>query len=338
MTLKDLAIELKTSPSTVSRSLQDHGGISPEMKKKVRELAAKREYRVNSFASNLRTGTRSTIGVIVPMINRDFFSNVIAGIEKKAFEKKFNAIICQSHNKIENEIKHINTLIESNVAAIFVSLSLNTTDFSHFERASKQGIPLIFFDRVPEKTEAVKIVIDDEHGAYKATEHLIKMGYQRIAHFAGSDHINIYKERKKGYMRALSEHGIKTDGSLIVNNTLEMETGKQAIEKLLSLPQPPDALFAASDYSALGAYTYLRDHNISMPADFGIVGFGNEKVTGLLSPGLSSVDQYSIGIGICAFEAFYDKYVIKDKKPTKKIQLEPTLIVRGSSLRKKQDE
>ena len=335
VTIKDLAEELKTTPSTVSRSLNDHSGISPTMKKKVKELAAKRNYRTNAMASGLRTGYSKTIGVIVPMINRDFFSNVISGIEKVAFQNGFNVMICQSHNDIENEIQNINTLIQSSVAGIFVSLGLNTTDYQHFERAREQGFPLIFFDRVPDDIEATKIVIDDFMGAYEATKHLIAMGYTKIAHFGGMEHINIYKYRKAGYVKALEDHHIPVDASLIFDNALTVEEGTDAIGKLMQSDNPPDAVFAASDYSALGAYTWLRKHGVSIPEDFGIVGFGNEKFTKIISPSLSTVNQFSMGMGEYAASTFFEKLLTKDFTPRKKIRLDPELIIRESSSRKK---
>jgi len=335
VTIQDLADELNTTPSTISRSLKDHKGISPEMKKKVQELALKRNYRVNTMASGLRTGQSKTIGVIVPMINRDFFSNVIAGIEKEASARNYTIIICQSSNDVHSETQHVKTLIESNVAGIFASLALSSTDLSHFDHAEKLGIPLVFFDRVPKDSNNLKVVIDDAAGAYKATMHLIEMGYRKIAFFSGSDHINIYQERLAGYIKALTESGMKIDPKIIVKDTLEIQRGREEMAKLLKLKKPPNALVASSDYSALGAYTYLREEGMRIPEDFGIVGFGNERVTGLISPGLSSIDQYSIGIGKYAFDIFYERYIIKNTNAPKKIQLESSLIIRGSSLKQK---
>ncbi len=333
VTLRDLAEELKTTPSTISRSLNNHQGISPEMRRKVKELAAKRNYNTNAMASSLRTGYSKTIGVIVPMINRDFFSNVISGIENVAFQKGYNVIICQSHNDIEKEAENIKTLMKSTVAGIFVSLGLNTTDYGHFELAQEQGIPVVFFDRVPDDIEATKITIDDFNGAYDATNHLIAMGYKRIAHFGGSDSINIYKYRKAGYLKALEDNNIPRDESLIFENTLNVEAGKNAIAGLMKGKNPPDAVFAASDYSALGAYSWLTENHIKIPEEFGIVGFGNEKFTKIISPSLSTVDQFSMGIGKFAAEIFFDEHVAKSGIHPKKIQLEAKLIIRASSSR-----
>ena len=232
---------------------------------------------------------------------------------------------------------NVDTLIKSSVAGIFISLGLNTTDYKHLIHAQEEGVPLIFFDRVPESIDAIKIVIDDFNGAYQATDHLIKMGYRRIAHFGGIDQINIYKLRKEGYLKALKDNGIPRDNSLIMKKTLTVDSGKEAMEKLMKGINPPDALFAASDYAALGAYTWLREQQIHVPDEFGIVGFGNEKFTNLIFPALSTVDQFSMKIGKFAAEFFFDGFVGNNDdeyESPKKVQLAAELIVRESSRKK----
>ena len=335
ITIQDLAQELQTTPSTVSRALRDHSGISDAMKKRVLDLAKLRNYKVNRMASNLRVGHSKTLGVIVPRINRDFFSNIIAGIEDIAFESKYSVMICQTHDKINKEKSYINTLISNDVAAILLSLSLETTDFEHFKEIKNLNIPLIFFDRVPTTDDNEQIVNDDKAGAFKAVSHLIEMGYKRIAHFAGPAHLKLYKDRKQGYLNALKKYKIKTDKKLIIEPALKLDEGKRAIQQLMNLANPPDALFAASDYSALGALLFLKEKGVKIPKDFGVVGFSNENFTSLISPTLTTVDQHGTQIGQLAAKSCLD-IINNNNKNTKAktIVLDPQLIIRESSLRK----
>lgn len=335
VTIQDLADELDTTPSTVSRALRDHKGISNSMKKKVHNLAKKRNYKVNRAASNLRAGESKTIGVIVPRINRDFFSNVIAGIEEVAFEAGYSIVICQTHDQLDKEKKYLNTLISNNVAGILISIGLETKKYNHFTEIDRLGIPLIFFDRAFQKKGMNKILIDDTEGAYQAVNHLISMGYKRIAHFAGPQSLKIYVDRKKGYLAALRDNNIAIDENLIITNNLKQEEGKRDIKKLLQLNDPPDALFSASDFPALGALLYLKDKGYSIPNDFGIVGFSNEKFTALISPSLTSVDQHSQEIGQHAAKICIEE--INSKVSTvipRTIILSPSLIIRESSKRR----
>lgn len=334
VTIQDLAKELGTTPSTVSRALRGHEGISKPMKKKVLALAKKRNYQVNRAASNLRVGESKTIGVIVPHINRDFFSNVIAGIEAIAFKAGYSIIICQTNDQLEKEKKYLNTLISSNVAGILISIGLETKNYNHFKEIDRLGIPLVFFDRAFPKNGMHKILNDDEAGAYKGVSHLIDMGYKRIAHFAGRDNIKIYADRKKGYLAALKDNGFEIDEKLIISDCLLLEDGTKTIKKLLKLNLPPDAIFSASDHSALGALLHLKKKGYDIPKEFGVVGFSNESFTALVSPSLTTVDQHSREIGQHAAKVCLEeiKSTVNAIVP-RTIVLAPSLIIRESSLR-----
>ncbi len=334
ITITELAEELNTTPSTVSRALRGHTSISKSMIERVKKLAAKRKYTINRMASNLRSGTSKTIGVVVPQVNRDFFSNCIAGIEKLAAIEKYSIIICQTHEKIEEEKKAINALIESNVAGILISTVSDSDDKEYFKEVNRLQIPLIFFDRSTENSSQNKVVVNDEMGGYKGVSHLIEQGYKRIAHFAGPQNLKIYRERKMGYIKALKDYNIEVDKDLIVEGILKKDEGYAAMSKMMELPSPPDALFASSDYSALGGLIYIKEKKIKIPQEMGVVGFSNEMFTNIISPKMTSIDQHSKRIGnyaICAcLEAINEKENIKTYK---NIVIDPTLIIRESSLK-----
>ncbi len=336
ITIQDLAKELNTTPSTVSRALNNHPNISDDMKKRVNKLAEKWNYQVNSIASNLRKGKSKSIGVIVPRINRDFFSHVIAGIENVAYEYGYSVVICQTHDQIDKEKEYIKTLISSGVDGILVSIGLETKEYEHFEKVSKLGIPLVFFDRVVDEIETIKIMNNDYDGAYEAVMHLIDMGYKRIAHYSGPLHLNIYKKRHQGYKDALIQCGIKYDKNLVIESNMKKEIGYRDMETLMESKNPPDALFSASDYAALGAMEYLRDHKIKVPEEVGIVGFSNENFTSLVTPQMTTIDQHASEIGRYSAKLFFEEI----EKPSieliaRTITLKPTLIVRGSTKKKK---
>jgi len=334
VTIQDLAKELGTTPSTVSRALRNNSAISKAMKKRVVELAKKRNYQVNVMASSLRVGKSKTIGVIVPRINRDFFSNVIAGVEDIAFESGYTVVICQTHDRFEKEQQYINTLIGSGVGGILVSVSLETTTFEHFDEVNRLGIPLIFFDRVFTNSSINKIQNNDKVGAFKAVSHLIENGYKRIAHFAGPEHLNVYKDRKDGYIEALKKNGMPIDESLIIHHDLKIQDGRKDMQRLMESKNPPNAIFSSSDYSALGALLYLKENGFNVPEDVGVVGYSNEKFTGLISPGLTSVDQHGSEIGQYAAKVFLEEINNTGNKVPRTIILDPNLIVRNSSNRK----
>ncbi|MEE9438360.1 MAG: LacI family DNA-binding transcriptional regulator, partial [Saprospiraceae bacterium] len=293
ITITELAIELNTTASTVSRALNGHNSISKVMKDRVIELAKKRNYTINRMASNLRTGKSKILGVVVARVNRDFFGNCIAGIEEVARAAGYSTIICQTRDILAEERKCIFTLIESNVDGILISTSAKTDDLDYFNEVQRLGVPIIFFDRDTKNPNQNKVIVDDKFGAYNGVCHLIDQGYKRIAHLAGPLHSKLYKERKKGYIKALKENSIKIDESLIIEGPMTKDFGYETMCSFMKIPNPPDALFSASDYSALGGLIYLKEIDVKVPDDFGIVGFSNEMFTSIVTPPLTTIDQHS---------------------------------------------
>lgn len=334
-TIHDIARALGVTASTVSRALNNNPRISEEMRRQVREMAARLGYEPNHIASALRRGHTDIIGVVVPTANRSFFSNVVRGVQAVAQTAGYNVIICQSNDSSAEEANIIDALLRLRVDGIIASIARESRQFEHFRKVRQQGIPLVLFDRVNEDIGASTVVIDDQMGAYQATQHLVQQGYRRIGHFAGPQHLNIYKYRLRGYTDALEVAGMAVDGRLICTGNLDVTDGRRYMESLLALSEPPDAIFSASDYAAVGAMQVLKERGISVPQDFGIVGFANELFTSFTDPGLSTVDQHSERMGEFAARLFLEEIESGAEAflPHKTV-LTPTLIVRGSSRRR----
>ena len=336
VTIHDIAEELGITASTVSRALNDHPRISGKTKQKVQDKALEMKYHPNSLASNLRKGEGNTLGICIPRINRHFFSNVIGGIESVANEKGYNVMICQSLESYEREVANIQSLLNSRVDGIIMSLSTGTTNFDHIQMVKERDVSLIMFDRVCEELEVNKVLLDDYIGAYRAVEHLVKQGCKKIAHFGGALHLNVYRDRYEGYVNALANYGLEYNQEWVFSDTLTRDNGDEAAKNLLSMKNRPDALFAASDYAALGALLQFKDQGILVPEEMAVIGFANEPFTELVDPGLSSVEQHGAEMGQSIANMFFED-VGKAKRgfiPRKTI-LEPELIIRASSLKKK---
>lgn len=296
ITINDIAKELGVTPSTVSRALAGNTRVSLKTRESVVQKAKELGYQQNVIASSLRKGRSDTIGMIVPRINRHFFSNVISGVEEILNPAGYTLVICQSGESFVKEQKAVNMLLANQVGGIIISLSVQTKSFEHLENMMKRGIPLVQFDRVNSDIRCSKILNDNFNGAYLATRHLIKSGYKRIGHLAGSQSLTAYQERYRGYIKAMEEEGFKLGNSLVYNDVLTREAGRDTILKALK-NERADALFCSGDYSALGVLDGLKEMNINVPNDFGIVGFANEPFSELIHPTLSTVEQNSFEMG-----------------------------------------
>ncbi|MBB6060540.1 LacI family transcriptional regulator [Hymenobacter luteus] len=332
--ISDLAKQLGISVSTVSRALSNHPSISDATKKKVWKLAKELHYQPNHLAAGLRKGRSNLLGVIVPHIDGHFFTLVVKGIETVATKAGFNVLICQSNEDVAHERKNIETLLSAQVEGILVSLARTTRDFKHFEKVEKQGIPLVFFDRVLDGLNVSAVVLDDREGGYLSTKHLIAQGCRRIAHFGGPLHLNIYKNRRLGYLDALHEHGLPVEEELIFHCDMTVEDGVQGMQQLLALPHPPDAVFSASDFSVVGALQELKRQRLRVPQDVALAGFSNETFTSLTEPMLTSVDQHCEQMGQSAVRLFLEMREEQDQNfAPRRIVLPPDLLVRDSSVR-----
>src|SRR5476651_1795323 len=197
-TIYDIAEKLNIAASSVSRALNNSNHVNEATKKLVLKMADELNYKRNALASNLRMGHSKTIGIVVPRINQNFFSNVIAGIEEASYQKGYNLIICQSNESHEKEIKCINTLINQHVDCIVISVSVDSNDYQHLQNVIDQGIQLIQFDRVADELETLKVINDNEQASFEAVSHIIEQGYKRIALLEGPQNLHIFRQRKTG--------------------------------------------------------------------------------------------------------------------------------------------
>ncbi len=329
VTISDIARETGVTPSTVSRALAGNTRVSLKTRELVAQKAKEMGYRQNVIAASLRKGKSDTIGMVVPRINRHFFSNVISGVEEILNPAGYTLVIAQSGESYLKEQKAIDMLMANHVGGIIISLSVQTNDYDHLNKVVSRGIPLVQFDRVNPNIQCSRVLNDNFNGAYLATKHLIKAGYKKIGHLAGATELEAYRERYQGYLKALDEEGIELDQEIIFKNVITREAGYHTILRALKKEERPDAVFCAGDYAALGVLDGLKELHVKVPEEFGVVGFANEPFSELIHPTLTTVEQNAFEIGTRAATAMIKSL---EGKYTEEEEVIPTrLIVRDSS-------
>ncbi|HMH21403.1 MAG TPA: LacI family DNA-binding transcriptional regulator [Puia sp.] len=331
MNIKKLAQILGLSISAVSKALRDSHDISKETKEKVIALATELNYQPNPYASSLRKHKSKTIAIIIPEIANNFFTLAINGIESIAQEKNYHVLIYLTHEDVNKEIALTRYLHGGRVDGVLISVSSTTTDYTHLHQLEKNGLSVVFFDRVCEPFNTVKVTTDDYESGYLATKHLIDQGCKKPAHLAMSSNISIGKKRMKGYLQALTDHGLPVDESLIVECVNNDQRDVAMIKELLA-KQKPDGIFAAVEQYALGVYEACRQLSLSIPKDVKVICFSNMKMAAYLNPSLTTITQPAFEIGKEAaamlFKALDKKsFQLKDEN----IVIGSTLIVREST-------
>ena len=329
ISLKDLAHELGVSIATVSRALRNSPEIGQEMQMKVKELAKRLNYRPNPFAQSLRKEGPRIIGVVVPNLVTHFYAAVLDGIEDEARRADYSVISSNSHESCEDEMRAIDNFINLHVEGIIASVSQNTTDYSHFEKVSKMGIPLVFFGRTCLPDLFSSVTANGDVAAQEATQHLIDTGSRRVAFLGGPNHLDMVKRRKHGYLEALRDNRIPIDRELVVCNRIDFDLVVEATKQLLQIENRPDAILAVNDTVTFAAFNAVKEMGLRIPEDVALIGFTDDQHARYVTPQMSAIEDQSYKMGCVAYDLL-QKSISGDPNKYKKI-VPQKLVIRGTS-------
>jgi LacI family transcriptional regulator len=332
VTIKDIARTLNISISTVSRAMQNTHDVSQQTRAKVLEVASQLNYKPNYTATGLAKGKSFNIGIILPWITNYYFSTVIAGIQEMAYSKNYNITLYLTNDSPERELAIVNNLSIANIDGLLVSTSSTCDACNHFQEIMNQGIPVVFFDRVPNKINTSKVMQDDFHGAFIAVEHLIEKGYTKIAHIAGPRELSFSEKRLRGYIAALQKHNLLVNEEWIIYSGFSQECGENDTEQLLNSGSIPDAIFAVNDRKAIGSIMALKRNNIQIGKQIGVVGFTNDPNSTIVSPSLTTMSEPAYEIGSKCCELLF-KHIYKKRFIPEDVIIPGTLFIRESTER-----
>lgn len=335
ITLKDLAKELGVSAATVSRALKGYPDIGEKTTQAVRALAKEWNYRPNSMAVGLRQQRSKIIGVLVPELVHHFFSSIISGIMDEAEKHGYCPMLFQSGESSEREQRDTNTLLNTRVDGILVSLANDSIDLPHLEEAQRMGMPVVMFDKIKQQFPCSKVTVNDFQGAKAAIEHLLQQGHTQIGYIKGPPLPENSRERFRGYSEALQQYGIPLDHAMIREcSAVSQDEGYCFTKELLAAPTPPTAIFCATDLVAMGAITAIKEANLCIPNDVALVGFSNWQISQVVDPPLTSIHQPGYEMGQVATRLLLQEIEHKEDGnfEHQQIVLPAALVVRGSSI------
>jgi len=327
--IKDIAKMLNISVSTVSRALRDAYDVNPETRRKVLALTEQLNFKPNKNAAALASGSTKNIGVVIPFITNYYFSTVISGIQEEAYNQGYNIILFVTNDDLDREKTLLRNIATTSLDGLLISISSNSDIQDHFEHLMQQGLPIVFFDRVPHHIRASKIMQSDFDGAFMATNHLIEKGYTKIAHIAGPKELSFTQERLKGYLAALEHANLPRNEDYIIFSGFSQANGYTDTLSLLSLNEKPDSIFAVNDRKAVGAIQALKANHIQVGVDIGVIGFTNDPIATVIEPNLTTVEEPAFEIGQQSCNLLIKHIKNKDHEPHD-ILLPSKLIIRQS--------
>jgi DNA-binding LacI/PurR family transcriptional regulator len=292
-TIKEIARKLNISTSTVSRALHDHPSIGWVTTMRVKQLATELNYEPNFSAISFKQRKTFVIGVLLPNLSEAFFSTAISGIEEFASTRKYNVLIGQSLDDQEREVRILESMKTHRVDGMIVSVSKNTTCFEHFEQLQHYNIPIVFFDCIPERTDVHYTACNLQTGMLKAINTLVEKGINGIALINGPAHLNASKQRQQIYFKGLKMNDIPYDPRMMQSTDLSKEGNLAAMERLLSLENPPKAIITFNDYLALDAIVMAKSRNLVINKDIYFISFANLPIWSYMNDRpLASIEQF----------------------------------------------
>lgn len=302
-TIKDIARQLNVSASTVSRALNGHKSIGLRTRTRVQQLASELSYAPNLNAISFKQKKTFIIGILLPNLKEDFFSEAISGIEDYALFNKYNVLIGQSHDDVEREKQIVEAMKSQRVDGIIVSLAKHTTQYDHFMALKNFNIPVVFFDRVPNRQDVNKVLFNMHSGTKDALEFLYEKGHRRIAILNGPECMPSTIERTNAYKEFMIKKRIKIDLSLVASTDMTQQSTFDAMNLIMAQRPTPTAVLAMNDYVALDVIQYTKEHKLALNKDLSVISYANLPLTNYLeTPPMASVEQYPYQQGAKAAE------------------------------------
>ncbi len=341
VTLSDIAATLGVAPMTVSRVVNRNGYVSEETRERVLHAVKAMNYRPNGVARNLKRQRTETVGLVLGDISNPYSAELANAVRERLWSSGYNLFICISEHSATEDITAFESLVDHNVDGIIVATRSNEEGDEHLRDIVDSHMPVVVIGRDFQYDGVDHVSADNLTGGFEATQHLIDLGHRRIG-FIGADLKNRGSlKRLQGYVNVLNAHDIEVDERLVTGRKEAIsgvpgysteKMGYEGMKRLLSLPNPPTAVFARNDFTAIGAMTAVKESGLSIPNDMAIVGFDDIPMATHTSPPLTTVRQPMRLQGQLAAEMLLRRIGDEETSKRKERVLNCELIIRESTV------
>jgi len=333
-TIKEVADLAGVSVGTVSHVVSGSVPVSEPLRLRVEAAIRQLDYHPNHVARSLKTSRTRTFGIIVPDMTISFYPLVIRGAETAAWRQGYSLIAVNSTDSAERQ-KELLTLFRSQrVEGILLVVAAEPVPMMQISRLIDAAIPVVCLDRIPENLPVDSVSVEDTSAAEMGTDHLIEMGYRRIAIVTGPVSLTNEKRRLHGYQHSLRRAGLPLDEELLWHSNVRPEDVAALCRQKLGSVNV-DALFCTNGPTALGCLRALRDCKIETPGDVGFLTFDELTVDDLFKPSITTIVQPAYEIGFQAAEILFDRIQNKGEAASdpRTLRLPASLKIRESTRR-----
>lgn len=302
-TIHDVAQDAGVSPTTVSRYLNHRIELPAATAARIDAAIRKHDYRPNLLAKRLSTGRTEAVGLVTPELREPFFAEIASAFEDEADRNGYTVLISSTRSDRKRELASLGRLDDRHVDGLL--MMTNVPDDGTLARLIGARRNVVVLDEDVPGIEVPRIFVENEEGAFRAVSELVAHGHREIAHIAGPTGLSTVSERFRGYQRAMSEAGLPIRPEHVARGSFAPESARAATRRFLELPNPPTAIFASSDFIAIGAVMGIRDKGWRIPDDISLVGFDDMPLGSLLTPPLSAVRQPVEQLGRLGFQTLF---------------------------------
>lgn len=326
-TIKDVAREAGVSVATVSRVYNHSAAVSEGTRRIVREVAERLNYWPNGAARSLSTNRTQAIGVMLPDLFGEFFSEILRGMDATARKAGFHLLVSSSHADADELVAGLRTT-RGRIDALIVMAP--DVEAGRAIRAIATDQPLVLIDPGPGFEACDSISIANQSGASAVVRHLVGLGHRRVATITGPERNADARQRLEGFRAALRASGIRVPSAYEIPGDFTEPSGYAAVAGLLALEPRPTAVFAANDYMAIGVLGALSDAGVRVPEDIAVVGFDDIAMARYLNPSLTTVHVDAHRLGERAVEMVLEKPSARAGRRHHHEVQTTTLVVRSS--------
>ena len=327
VTIHDVAAHAGVSAMTVSRVFNEPERVSARTRERIERAIEKLGYTPNALARGLKGSTR-TFALVIPDISNPFFTQIVRGAEEVARQEGYTVFLGNTDSSTENERHYLHKMLSHRIDGLLI-VPMGDRSKPVLQQVRARGVPFVLIDVKVPGIQSDQVVGDNTGGGFVLTEHLIKLGHERIALVSGRREISTIAEREQGYKEALKRHNIRFEPAYLVPTDFSSQAGYEAVKTLLELPQPPTALVVSTNILAVGAMEALRAAGLRVPGDVALACFEDIGLASALQPFLTVMAQPARDFGRTGVTFLLDR-ITEPQRAFQRVSLPPKLVVRVS--------
>lgn len=311
VTIKQIASLAGVSKSTVSRVINNTGYVGKETKERILKIIEENDYQPSAAAVSLSRQESTTIGVVIPEIDNQFFGEVIKGITEEADKNNFSLICFDTQNSGKKELKALSMLAQHRVQGIIITPALGYEDAESVakikEAFDKIKVPVVVVDRDFKNSQWDTVYFQNYESGYIATENLIKAGNKKVGIIQGDMNLKIARERYRGYKDAMEDFGLKEDESIVLKGDFTKGTAYKLTLDLINSGNLPEAMVTSNNRSSIGFLKALNEKKLKIGKDIALIGIDNIELLEDLGFNFSCIDRDNKEMGRLAIKMLLNR-------------------------------